>query len=152
MAVELANSCKKIKFDVIDTWRGSPEHQIDGWDKQEMMINDTAFDAFQQNMLPAKGYYNPIKLSSMEASKLYQDGSLDFVFIDADKERYVQYFDMVFPMVRLGGIIAADNILEPARYADHISKYTSYVRSNPKVISQLVPIDNGEEITIKISA
>ena len=84
MAVELANSCKKIKFDVIDTWRGSPEHQIDGWDKQEMMINDTAFDAFQQNMLPAKGYYNPIKLSSMEASKLYQDGSLDFVFIDAD--------------------------------------------------------------------
>ena len=94
-----------------------------------------------------------LKILEQLRSRFQKTGELyDFVFIDADKERYVQYFDMVFPMVRLGGIIAADNILEPARYADHISKYTSYVRSNPKVISQLVPIDNGEEITIKISA
>jgi hypothetical protein len=27
MAVEIANSGKKIQFDVVDTWRGSPEHQ-----------------------------------------------------------------------------------------------------------------------------
>jgi hypothetical protein len=32
MAVEIANSNKKIKFDVVDTWRGSPEHREGGWD------------------------------------------------------------------------------------------------------------------------
>ncbi len=86
MAVEIANSNKKIKFDVVDTWRGSPEHREGGWDMQPMMVNDTAFDEFEKNMLPAKGYYNPIKLDSIEASKLYEDESLDFVFIDAAHE------------------------------------------------------------------
>src|SRR5574338_1640568 len=40
----------------------------------------------------------------------------DFVFIDANKENYVQYFDAVFPMIKVGGLIGADNILFPARY------------------------------------
>ena len=39
--------------------------------------------------------------------------SFDFVFIDADKERYIQYFDAVLPMVKPGGLIGADNILFP---------------------------------------
>ena len=35
----------------------------------------------------------------------------DLVFIDADKENYVAYFDLVFPFVRQNGIILADNVL-----------------------------------------
>ena len=73
----------------------------------------------------------------------------DFIFIDADKERYVQYFDAVLPLLKVGGIIGADNILYPKKFNGLIRKYLNHVRRNPKVISETIPIDNGEEITIK---
>lgn len=39
------------------------------------------------------------------------DEQWDLVFIDADKENYTVYFDLVFPFVRPNGIILADNVL-----------------------------------------
>ena len=76
--------------------------------------------------------------------------SFDFIFIDADKERYIQYFDMIFPLVRTGGFIGADNILWPERFAGLIRPYIEYVRKNPKIRSITIPIDNGEELSYKI--
>lgn len=107
MAVEIANSGKNIKFDVVDTWRGSPEHQEGGWDHREDMVNDTAYDVFLENMKPAEGYYNPVKLASLEAAKLYEDRSLDFVYIDANHE-YESIRDDIeawLPKVKIGGYI-----------------------------------------------
>jgi caffeoyl-CoA O-methyltransferase len=37
--------------------------------------------------------------------------TFDLVFIDADKPNYANYFDLVFPKLRIGGIIIADNVL-----------------------------------------
>jgi predicted O-methyltransferase YrrM len=54
------------------------------------------------------------------------------------------------PLVRKGGIIGADNILFPERFNEMMVDYLSHVRSNPNVESVTVPIDNGEEITIKL--
>lgn len=39
------------------------------------------------------------------------DETFDLVFIDADKPNYANYFDLVFPKLKIGGIIAADNVL-----------------------------------------
>lgn len=39
------------------------------------------------------------------------EGEIDLVFIDADKENYSNYFDLVFPRMRVGGLIIADNVL-----------------------------------------
>lgn len=74
----------------------------------------------------------------------------DFVFIDADKENYVQYFDAAFSLLKVGGLIGADNILLPARYNHMISLYLNHVKNNPKVLSETIPIDNGEELTLKL--
>jgi predicted O-methyltransferase YrrM len=74
----------------------------------------------------------------------------DFIFIDADKEKYIQYFDAAFPLLKVGGLIGADNILIPTRYNHLIKPYLVHVKNNPKVISETVPIDSGEEITIKL--
>lgn len=74
----------------------------------------------------------------------------DFVFIDADKENAIDYFDLVLPMTRIGGIIAADNILYPEGLVKEMAKYCRYVRSRPDVESVMVPIGMGEEITIKL--
>lgn len=74
----------------------------------------------------------------------------DFVFIDADKEKYIEYFDAAFPLLKVGGLIGTDNILIPARYNHLIKPYLDHVKNNPKAISETIPIDNGEEITIKL--
>ena len=39
------------------------------------------------------------------------EDTLDLVLIDADKENYSKYFDLVLPKMRAGGIIIADNVL-----------------------------------------
>ena len=107
MAVEIINSGKNIKFDVVDTWRGSPEHQEGAWDAQVHMIQDTAFDVFQSNLSPVKGHYTPLKMPSVEAAKLYQDKSLDFVYIDASHEYEFIKEDIIawLPKIKIGGYI-----------------------------------------------
>lgn len=87
-------------------------------------------------------------LKEMQGS--YDDAPFDFVFIDADKENAINYFDLVFPMVKAGRIIAADNILYPEGLVAEMAKYCKYVRSRPDVQSVTVPIGMGEEITIKL--
>jgi predicted O-methyltransferase YrrM len=74
----------------------------------------------------------------------------DFVLLDADKENIIQYFDLVLSMVRVGGIIAADNMLFPPGYRPVMKKYAQHVRSNPRVQSVTVPIGMGEEITVRL--
>ena len=99
-----------------------------------------------------------IKIREGEAREILQEikaefkeNYFDFIFIDADKESYIEYFDLCLPLVRKGGIIGADNILFPERFNEMMADYLSHVRSNSNVQSVTIPIDNGEEITIKIS-
>jgi caffeoyl-CoA O-methyltransferase len=77
-------------------------------------------------------------------------GKFDFVFLDADKENIIRYFDIVLPMVRIGGIVAADNMLYPDHYRLAMRKYARHVHTKPNVQSVTVPIGMGEEITIKL--
>ena len=89
-----------------------------------------------------------------EISKNYlKDGDrlFDFVFFDADKENLRHYFDIVLPMVRVGGIIATDNMLYPEEYRSMMTNYTNYIKNKPNIQSMMIPIGNGEELTIKLA-
>ena len=84
LATEIANRGKKIRFDVVDTWEGSEEHQEGGSAQDQDVINNQLYEVFLNNMKPVEGFYNPIRMTSIEASKLYEDNSLDFVLLMPD--------------------------------------------------------------------
>jgi caffeoyl-CoA O-methyltransferase len=80
------------------------------------------------------------------------EGEFDFVFIDADKGGYVDYYEAVLPRLCERGFIAADNTLsngrvleddpeaEPARA---IKRFNEHVRSDPRAVSVLLTIRDG---------
>jgi predicted O-methyltransferase YrrM len=86
-------------------------------------------------------------LIQISKSKLKEQ--FDFIFIDADKEGYPFYFDICLPMLKKGGIIAADNIIFPRRFKKYIKKYLNHISTVKNVQSITVPIGNGQEISFK---
>jgi hypothetical protein len=100
MGVEIHNSGYNIKFDCVDTWQGSIEHQD--------MDLTSLYDDFLNNIKPVASIINPIKTTSLAASTLHKDGSLDFVFIDASHEYDNVLADVKawLPKVKEGGVLA----------------------------------------------
>jgi predicted O-methyltransferase YrrM len=100
---------------------------------------------------PAKRLLNEMQTKYQNYSKSNDQIALfDFVFIDADKENLIDYLDLVLPIVRVGGIIAADNALYPEEYRQAMTKYINYLRNKISLESVTVPIGNGEEIALKV--
>ncbi len=73
----------------------------------------------------------------------------DFVLIDADKENAKEYFDLVLPLLKVGGIIATDNMLYPEKYRKIMSNYSKFIAKKKNVWTVTLPIGNGQEISIK---
>jgi predicted O-methyltransferase YrrM len=81
------------------------------------------------------------------------DETFDLVFIDADKENYLNYYHLVFDKVREGGFILADNALwdgkvveEKKRYdkeTEGIIKFNDFVQNDDRVENVLLPVRDG---------
>ncbi len=77
----------------------------------------------------------------------------DLVFIDADKENYLEYFELILPKMNKGGIILSDNVLwsgkvlEPLNPKDVSTKvlleYNQLLATDPRVETVLLPIRDG---------
>ena len=103
MAVEIINSSKYIKFDCVDIW----EYNEIQNDILEEYFNNL-YDEFLNNISPVSHVINPIKKLSSDASELYNDNSLDFIFIDAahDYDNVIQDIKNWLPKLKIGGCIA----------------------------------------------
>ncbi|WP_426090970.1 O-methyltransferase [Flavobacterium sp. DSR3-2] len=81
------------------------------------------------------------------------DLKFDLVFIDADKENYLNYFELILPKMNKGGIILSDNVLwsgkvlEPLNPKDLSTKilleYNQLLATDPRVETVLLPIRDG---------
>jgi predicted O-methyltransferase YrrM len=88
---------------------------------------------------------------AMDTLEKLKSERFDFVFIDADKTGYPDYFDKVMLMMNQGGIIAADNTLRKGQVIQEntdegtqaIKVYNKKVANDPRVESLLVPISDG---------
>ena len=126
MAVEIINSGKDIKFDVVDTWSGSVEHK-----EYQSIVEDTLYNEFLRNTEPVKHIINPVRASSLDASKLYEDSSIDFVFIDASHEYEDVKADIAawLPKVKVGGVIAGHDYT-PGAWPGVIQAVDEFVAEN----------------------
>jgi caffeoyl-CoA O-methyltransferase len=80
------------------------------------------------------------------------EGTFDFVFIDADKENYRNYFEATLPRLSERGLIAVDNTLWSGRVVDEsddsesaaaIRAFNEHVRKDPRVACVVLSIRDG---------
>jgi len=86
-------------------------------------------------------------------------GTLDFVFIDADKENYPAYWEALVPKVRQGGLIVADNVLWSGRIIDSadqsastlaLRKFNDLVQADARVENVLMSVRDGMMVCRKL--
>ena len=74
-------------------------------------------------------------------------GKFDFLFLDAVKEDYINYFKLVYPELTKKAIIVADNAI---MFENYMKDYLHHVRNHKNLRSVLVPIGSGVEFTLKL--
>ena len=78
------------------------------------------------------------------------DEEFDIVFIDADKESYPEYYDLIINKVRSGGIIIADNILWSGKILEKVEKDDQATKSIIEFNNKIIEDDRVKNIVLPI--
>ena len=107
------------------------------------------------------GLSSKIQYRIGDATKIISslEGPFDLVFIDADKENYSRYYDMLIDKVRPGGIILADNVLWSGKVLQSkqdkdtraIVEFNKKIHQDTRVENVLLPIRDGILMIRKLS-
>ncbi len=91
----------------------------------------------------------------------YAEGSFDFIFLDASKQKYEQYLELYLPYLRSEGVLVVDNVLfhglvfsqpsEPrqAWIAERLDQFNQKLFHHPQLQTTILPIGDGISISIK---
>jgi caffeoyl-CoA O-methyltransferase len=114
-----------------------------------------------RSFFSASPYSSKIDFRLGDARRIIPElaGPFDLVFIDADKENYGMYYDLVLDKVRPGGIILADNVLwsgkvldaKPDKDTAAILEFNRRIQSDRRVENVLLPIRDGIMMIRKLS-
>ena len=120
---------------------------IDTIDENEELIE------IQNKFFSESGYFNVINQHLGKAKNIIPNigGTFDLVYIDADKENYPLYFDLIIERVNKGGIIIADNVLWSGKVLkkpkDEATKalinFNRLVKNDSRVESIILPVRDG---------
>ncbi|MDP5158371.1 MAG: O-methyltransferase [Flaviramulus sp.] len=125
-------------------------------------VNEELFD-FQRAYFDKSPYGKQIFQHLGNALEIIPklDKTFDLVFIDADKENYVKYFDIIIDKLNSGGIILSDNVLWSGKVLDKKFKkedtstpaliaYNKLLKEDKRIETVLLPIRDGLTISRKI--
>jgi len=117
----------------------------------ELRENDaaTAKDFFERSI-----YKEKIVLHTGDAKKIVPilKETFDLVFIDADKQGYIEYFNLVFPKLKKNGFIFADNIffhgqaIEPGSFgknAKAIKDFNEFINNRTDIEKMILTLRDG---------
>ena len=124
-------------------------------------INDELEDLMREGWRRA-GVEDKINLHLGDALRILKAGEglcadgYDFVFIDANKREYCEYYDLVMPLLGSGGIIVADDVLWDGKvYAESVSRdaqtaglaaFNDKIANDPRVEVVMLPLRDGLSI------
>jgi len=117
-------------------------------DKNDEFLN------IQNKYFELSGYRNQIKQYLGNAREIIPqlDETFDLVFLDADKRYYPEYFDLILPKIKKGGVLLSDNVLWYGKVTDPeikdaettaLKKYNELLLNDPRVEVIILPVRDG---------
>lgn len=116
---------------------------------------DDEITGFAQKYIAKSGLSDSIVLMTGDAREIIPGLTEEFnlVFLDAEKDEYLDYYDLVLPKVSAGGYMLADNVLwggkvlEKPATGDHftggILAFNEYIRQDSRVEQLILPVRDG---------
>jgi predicted O-methyltransferase YrrM len=123
--------------------------------------NNAELEEISSKYFHEAGLTNKIKQYLGDAKEIIPeiDQNFDLVFIDADKENYLNYYHLVFEKLNKGGFIIADNVLWSGKVIQEIKnndketqsiiEFNKFVQNDNRVVNVLLPIRDGLMVVCK---
>ena len=134
----------------------SPAGMIHTIDKNEELLQ------IQNKYFEKSGLRNQIKQYTGDALAIIPKLKFDFdmVFLDADKENYVKYLELISPILKPGGVLLTDNvlwhgkILESSENQDRVTRlidnFNKKILEDRSLKTVMLPIRDGISLTLKL--
>ena len=123
----------------------SPEFSI----KAQSFYTKAHEKKIKQIIKPATESLNELKDSSQR---------FDLIFIDADKENYLKYYEASMDLINKNGLIVIDNVLwhgeviddtKNDKFTNIIREFNTHIKKDSRVAKNIIPIGDGLTICIK---
>jgi caffeoyl-CoA O-methyltransferase len=117
---------------------------------------------FLRNQIAKAGFTNNTTIVVGNATETLtqfpENETVDFIFIDANKEAYVDYVLQTFPFLKKGGVVIADNTLawgditktDVSKTVTSLQKFNSFMSEHTGFLTTLVPLGDGMTIGVKL--
>lgn len=134
----------------------NPVGMIHTIDKNEELLQ------IQNKYFEKSGLRNQIKQYTGDALAIIPKLKFDFdmVFLDADKENYVKYLELISPILKPGGVLLTDNvlwhgkILESPENQDRVTRlidnFNKKILEDKSLKTVMLPIRDGISLTLKL--
>jgi len=134
----------------------NPEGIIHTIDKNEELLE------IQNKYFEKSGFKNQIRQYTGDALAIIPELNIDFdmIFLDADKENYIKYLELISPILKPGGVLLTDNvlwhgkILESSNNQDRTTKlidnFNKKILEDKSFKTVMLPIRDGVSLTLKL--
>lgn len=124
--------------------------------------NDDELEEFVSKYLELSEHGHKVKQhigNALDVIPQFEDEQFDLVFIDADKRLYCEFYDLVFPKVKKGGFIFADNTLWDGKVVEEpvskdpqtqgILKFNDMIAADSRIEKVILPLRDGMTLICK---